>query len=212
MDLDVMPLHEGNAVPAALIDHAGLVVLGGRMGAYDDQEVRWLTPVKALIATVVAGRDPFLGICLGHQLAAVALGGTVEANPRGPARGLTPVRLTEAGLADPVLSAVPDGAIAVQWNNDVVTVLPRRAQLLASAPDGTVQAARFGRRAWGVQFHPEVSAAILRSWALESPEPDTGPDRGVDLPAVLAAIEAREERLRRDWAPLARAFAAMVGD
>lgn len=209
MEPHVIPLHQGNAVPAMLGDHAGLVVLGGRMGAGDDAQVRWLPAVRALIATTVSAGQPFLGICLGHQLAAMALGGRVQRNPAGRARGLTVVHRTDAGRSDPLLSVIRDGASAVQWNDDIVTVLPPGAVHLATSPDGTVQAARFGPRAWGVQFHPEVDAQIFASWTADA-EHRAGQAVGVDPESVIASIAAAAPVLAQDWSPLARAFAALV--
>lgn len=202
IDCDVLEAHRGRAVPAELVDHAGLVVLGGRMGAEDDTEHRWLLPTRALVAGTVASGRPFLGVCLGHQLAAVALGGTVTPNPHGRARALVPFGATEDGRQDPLTSALPPGSPVLHWNNDVAVELPAGAVRLASAPDGTVQAARFGPSAWGVQFHPEVDAGIVSRWA-----------RG-DEPAAeqetLAALRSRRQELHRAWEALIRRFARIA--
>lgn len=210
LELDVLDAHSGHALPASLVDHAGLLVLGGEMGANDDQSVRWLAPTRALIATVVSAGDPFLGICLGHQLAAVALGGRVEPNPHGHGRGLTTYAPTVRAATDPIFSAIPAGVPAVQWNNDVVTVLPRHASLLATSPDGTVQAARFGLRGWGVQFHPEASPAIFRGWTTDQRSAREPRADGIDVFAAAAAIDAAAGELRRAWAPLAGRWARVV--
>lgn len=210
LDLDILEAHHGRAVPAALSDHQGLLVLGGEMGAYDDETARWLAPTRALIATVVAGGDPFLGICLGHQLAAVALGGRVERNPHGHAQGLTPYSPTAEADTDPLVAPLRTGSPAVQWNNDVVTRLPDGATELATAPDGTVQAARFGPLAWGVQFHPEVSPAIFRGWTTDKPSAREARADGLDVFAAAQLVEERANDLRRAWEPLARRFARVV--
>lgn len=212
VELDVLAAHEGRAVPAALSDHHGLLVLGGEMGASDDDDVRWLAPTRALIATVTAGGAPFLGICLGHQLAAVALGGRVERNRHGHGQGLTPYSPTAEADTDPLLAALRAGSPAVQWNNDVVTQLPAGATELATAPDGTVQAARFGPLSWGVQFHPEASPAIFRSWTTDKPSAREARADGIDVFAAAQRVEDRAHDLRRAWEPLARRFARILKD
>lgn len=210
LELDILEAHQGCAIPAALTDHAGLLVLGGEMGANDDHSTRWLAPTRALIATVAAGGDPFLGICLGHQLAAVALGGTVAPNPNGHGTGVTPYGPTPAAADDPLFRGLLPGLPAVQWNNDVVTEVPERARVLAHSPDGTVQAARFGPRAWGVQFHPETSPAIFRSWTTDKPSAREARADGIDVFAAADAVEQAGPALRRAWEPLARRWAKVV--
>lgn len=183
-------------------DYAGLVVLGGHMSANSEQLHPWLAPTKALLAEAVRLDVPTLGVCLGHQLLASALGGVVDVNELGTRIGLTSVALTEAGRDDEVLAG-PAARRATHWNEDVVTRLPDGAVRLATAPDGTVQAARFAPHAWGVQFHPEVTATIFRTWAQE----DGGRE---DLDGVGDAIAAAEVELRTAWAPLALRFAAQL--
>ncbi|MGI8992758.1 MAG: type 1 glutamine amidotransferase [Nocardioidaceae bacterium] len=204
---DAWPAHR-TPLPDHLSGYDGLVVLGGEMGAYDDADHPWLTDTKRLIAAAVTDTTPFLGICLGHQLAAVALGGEVRRNTHGHARGLTPFRPNAAGRVDPLLGAVDDGAPALQWNRDVVTRLPTAATELATSPDGTVQAARFGQCAWGVQFHPETSPEIFYSWTLG--DGVVGQPAEVDVPAAYAAVLDGEAELRRSWQSLAFRFAELV--
>jgi GMP synthase (glutamine-hydrolysing) len=206
IELDVRLGHRGDEVPRTIDEHDALVVLGGEMGAHDDATHPWLTATKALIADVVAVGRPFLGICLGHQLAAVALGGEVIVNPAGQAVGLALVRVDDEGTGDDLLSSVDDGASSIQWNNDIVSRLPEGSVRLATAPDGTVQAARFAPLAWGVQFHPEASPDVFASWLRVVP-PGEDRDR---LTETSAQIAAAESDLRRAWEPLARRFAAVV--
>ena len=198
LDCDVLQAHRGRAVPAELVDHAGLVVLGGQMGAGDDRDHRWLLPTRALVAATVASGRPFLGVCLGHQIATVALGGRVTPNPHGSTRALVPFGATDEGRRDALTSALPDRAPVLHWNNDVAVELPAGAVRLATAPDGTVQAARFGRSAWGVQFHPEVDAGVVARWAL-------GDDPAAEQD-TLAALRGRRQELHRAWELLIRRF------
>ena len=198
VELDVVDGDLGAPVPGSLAGRAdGLVVLGGAMGACDDATSPWLTPTKALIADTVRRGAPCLGVCLGHQLAAVALGGRVERNPHGRTRGIRPVCLTEAGRTDPLLAGL-HGAPAVHYNDDVVTALPEGAQVLARTDDGMPQAVRFGPSAWGVQFHPETSPEIFATWG----EGGQG--------EAHREVEAARARLRTAWAPVAAAFAGLL--
>lgn len=208
-ELDVRRPYAGDDLPATLADHDGLLVLGGSMGAEGDHP--WLAPTKDLVRTAVAEAVPTLGICLGHQLVASALGGRVERNPRGQQLGLLEVGWTAEAVADELfgtLAEAPAPARGAHWNDDVVTVLPPGATLLASAPTGEVQAVRFAPTVWGVQLHPEVDHAILRRWAAD----DAGSHAaaGIDQAALLDAVEAAGPELVTTWTPLAASFARVV--
>lgn len=193
------PYLEQSDLPTDLSQYAGLVVLGGHMSANSEADYPWLAPTKTLLATAVRDDVPTLGVCLGHQLLAGALGGRVEVNDLGTRIGLTSVGLTEAGRTDPLLGC-PDARRATHWNEDVVTQLPPGAVRLATAPDGTVQAARYAPRAWGVQFHPEVTAVIFAEWAQEHPE-------RTDLQMLGDAVALAEPELHDTWARFALRFA-----
>lgn len=198
----VVAAHRGEDLPEQLGEHAGLLVLGGEMGADDDQEHAWLTPTKGLVAATVAAGRPLLGICLGHQLISVALGGRVGRNPHGPTRALHPFAPTGAGRRDALTAGLAAGTDVLHWNDDVVLDLPAGAVVLSTSPDGTVQAARFGPRAWGVQFHPEVSASTVAGW---------GHGRACATErAVMAELDRREGELHAAWARLARRFGELT--
>lgn len=199
---DVLEAQHGRALPAALGEHVGLVVMGGRMAATDDADHRWLVPTRALIVGTVCAGLPFLGICLGHQLAAVALGGEVTPNPHGPTVGLQPWCPTPEGRQDQLVGALTPDTPVLHHNHDVAVRLPRTAVPLATAPDGSVQAARFGPRAWGVQFHPEVTTSTVQGWV-------TGPDDAAGLGAARQ-VGDRQAELHRAWEPLARRFARIA--
>lgn len=199
VELDVRRGHAGELVPTTVdpSEHQGIVVLGGYMGADDDEEHAWLTHTKALLRWVVeTDAVPVLGICLGHQLLGSALGGRVARNPSGRAIGLTPVGLLAEGHADPLLAGT-DGALALQYNDDIVIEPPPGVTVLARTSDGAAQAIRYGTRAWGVQFHPEVTPQTFGLWSGVTEE-------------MLTATYAAEPALRHTWAPLADRFAALA--
>jgi GMP synthase (glutamine-hydrolysing) len=207
-ELDVRRPYAGDQLPADLTSYDGLLVLGGPMGANDDQKHAWLGPVKELVREAVATDVPTFGVCLGHQLAAVALGGTVERNPHGQQVGLLDVGWTDAARSDALLGPLATPRRGVQWNDDVVTELPPEATLLAVTGRDEVQAVRFAPLAWGVQLHPEVDVPVLQPWA----ESDRGSHetRGIDTDAVLRDIGAARGELDDAWRPLADGFTALA--
>jgi GMP synthase (glutamine-hydrolysing) len=140
-----------------------IVAMGGPMGAYDDELHPWLSGEKRAIADAVRAGTPFFGVCLGVQLLAASLGARVYPGP-APEVGLLPVELTDAGRDDPVFGGLPPELLTLQWHGDTFD-LPAGAVLLARSPAYPHQAFRFGRAAYGVQFHVEVSPALAREWA-----------------------------------------------
>lgn len=197
-------------IPAGLGEHAALVVLGGGMSCQSDDENPWLPATRSLIADTVRADRPFLGICLGFQLAAVGLGGQVVRKDV-VSMGLTPIGLQSAAATDPLFEVVADGARAVQYNVDHVAVLPDGASVLAHAADGHVQAARFAERAWGVQFHPECSPATFDDWTVAKPDekrPST--PGGVPLERLADEVRAADAELAATWRPLALRFRDLV--
>ena len=183
-----------------------LLVLGGPMAATDPHP--WLAPLRDLIRDAAATGVPTLGICLGHQVCAVAFGGIVEPNPRGQQLGLLDVGWTDAAADDPLLGPLSTPRRAVQWNDDVVTRLPDDAVVLAATPEGETQAARFAPSVWGVQWHPEVDRAVLDVWARDDEERHVA--AGIDQERILNEIGAAEAELEKAWRPLAERLAELA--
>jgi len=206
--LDIRRPAAGDPLPAGLAEHGGLLVLGGSMGAYDEATCPWLGPVKRLLRRAAEDGAPALGICLGHQLAAVALGGRVARNPRGQQIGVLDVGWLPAAREDRLLGPLVGATPAVQWNNDVVVELPPGAVPLARTASGELQAARFAPTVWGVQWHPEAGERIVRPWA--EADRDQTIERGVDVDAYVAAVAAAREEQRRTWRGLATGFAELA--
>ncbi|HEX6246635.1 MAG TPA: type 1 glutamine amidotransferase [Nocardioidaceae bacterium] len=205
--LDVRRPYRGDPLPDDLAGHRSLLVLGGSMDADSDERHPWLPRVRALIRVAATDRVPVLGICLGHQLAALALGGEVARNPRGQQIGVLAVGWTPAAARDRFLGQLSGTARAVQWNNDVVTAIPPGTEVLARAETGEIQAARFAPSVWGVQWHPEAHAGIVTAWAEN--DRDSAASRGVDVDEYVARVAAATDELRESWRPLALAFAAL---
>ncbi|HEY4621517.1 MAG TPA: type 1 glutamine amidotransferase, partial [Gaiellaceae bacterium] len=165
------------------------------MAATDDATLPWLAAEKRLIAEAVRADRPFWGVCLGVQLLAASLGARVYPGPAAEV-GILPVSLTLDGLTDPVFAGLPRELLTLQWHGDTFD-MPHDAVRLAGSPAYPNQAFRV-RRAYGVQFHLEVSAEMAREWAgvpeyVSSLTRTLGPD---GAPAFLAAIEERADEMR----------------
>jgi GMP synthase (glutamine-hydrolysing) len=220
-DLTILRPYLGEQLPAAA-DTDGLVVLGGSMSAMsgpDDQRHPWLPATRDLLRQAVDAGLPTLGICLGHQLLAVACGGRVEPNPEGKQMGVMPVGFTPLAVTEQLFASTAvdgnaagagsgaagvAGVAAIQWNDDIVVELPAETVTLARTPDGVPQAIRVGDAAWGVQFHPEADDAIVADWAKAE-----GPVTAVKI-AAIDAIAAAAADLEATWRPFAARFVTIA--
>jgi GMP synthase-like glutamine amidotransferase len=193
--VDVHPTHPylGNRVPPS-VEGDALIVLGGPMGAYDDDAAPWLPSVRELLASAVDDGVPTIGICLGAQLLAVAAGGAVERGSQ-PEIGLGEITVTASDL---LLEKGPTPV--VQWHYDGVTRLPDTAEVLAISELYPIQAFRVGEVAWGLQFHVEADAEMVRTWAV---------DEGMD-PSLADPVTDAATRLSRVGEQIASRFAAII--
>jgi GMP synthase (glutamine-hydrolysing) len=161
VELQVVEAH-GRPLPATLDGAAGLVVLGGVMDVDETDVYPHLAGTQELIRDAAARAAPTLGICLGAQLAAAALGGRAYPGPAGEELGWTKVELTDAGRADPVLGALQEPAEVFEWHHDTFDP-PPGATVLAGGAVYPSQAFRLGSVV-AVQFHPEVDGPLLAGW------------------------------------------------
>jgi GMP synthase (glutamine-hydrolysing) len=169
-----------------------ILAMGGPMSVNDEARLPWLRGERRLIAEAVAAGIPYLGVCLGAQLLAAALGAAVYPGPR-PEYGMQPVDLSDAAPTDPVFAGIPPCLDVFQWHGETFD-LPAGAVRLAGSAGYPHQAIRAGDRAYGLQFHLEVSQELLAKWlavpdCLAEAHRALGPDAEGQLTAQLAAAE-----------------------
>jgi GMP synthase (glutamine-hydrolysing) len=152
-----------------LDETSAVIVLGGSMGVNDTGKHPFLVRVKDYIRTVLVAEKPYLGICLGGQLLAEVAGAKVSSNLHGEI-GMATVSLGAKGLEDALFRFVPGEFKTFQWHNDSFA-LPGGAIHLAGSGVCSNQAFRYGEKAYGLQFHPEVNARIVGAWCRDF---DTG--------------------------------------
>lgn len=177
----------GESLPV-LAAVSAIIVLGGAMGVHDTDRHPFLVTLQEFIQRCVADSIPLLGICLGGQLLAEAVGGRVTAGRCGE-KGVLAVRLSAEGADDPLFAGIPQEFVTFQWHNDCFA-LPEGAVLLASSSVCPGQAFRFGENAYGLQFHPEVDRSIVVLWARETEQTSAKAGR------FLADFSAREDAYR----------------
>jgi len=169
---------------------AGLVVMGGPMGAYETDQHSFLAAECHLMAEMARRGRPVLGVCLGAQLLAQALGAKVFPGHR-PEIGFGTVQLTAAGREDPIFAPVGTSLPAFHWHGDTFD-LPQGAALLASSAEYPHQAFRFGKCVYGLQFHVEPGTDTWRAWKEHLPSAlDCPPQKRDELERVGKGVIAR---------------------
>ncbi len=157
-------LDQGEPIPD-LENFDAMWVMGGPMDVWDTDEHPWLIAEKAAIREWVLNlQRPYLGLCLGHQLLADALGGSCD-KLSPPEIGVLDIQLTDAGIADPIFRDMPRQQRALQWHSVQVTETPDNSTILASSPACANQAMRVGDNAWSMQYHVEVEPDTVDNWS-----------------------------------------------
>jgi GMP synthase (glutamine-hydrolysing) len=154
----------GDPVPDGLGDARGLLVMGGPMGVYEADRFPHLRDEIRLIERAVADGVPVLGVCLGSQLIAAALGASVAPGKQLEV-GWREVRLRDTAQTDPLWEGSPASLVPLHWHGDVFE-LPAGAVSLASSELTEHQAFRYGSRTWGLLFHLEMRASEVEAMAV----------------------------------------------
>jgi GMP synthase-like glutamine amidotransferase len=179
--LRILELHHGHRVPPDLDDVHGIVSCGGPQSANDATD--YLVEEMRLIRAGHEIAVPIVGLCLGCQLVAKALGGQVERMSGGIELGWLPVTLTDAGREDIVHQGIPWTSSQFHWHREQVAKAPEGAKILAKSDRCPVQAWSLGLRTYGFQYHPEVVPSDIERWM-------------TDEPAALAEARMTREELR----------------
>jgi GMP synthase (glutamine-hydrolysing) len=198
VELDEWPLAErGTTPPGEIADYDAVLTFGGAMHADQEDRHPWLRFEKDFLAAMLDDEMPVLAVCLGNQLLVEAAGGEAR-RASEPEIGWREVEITDEGASDPVIGPLAPSFTAFQWHS-YEAVPPAGAAVLARSPV-CAQAYRVGERAWGIQFHAEVSAADADKWT---------DDYRSDEDAVRIGVnpeELRTETEKRigDWNRLGR--------
>jgi len=194
-------------LPTDLDGCAGLVVLGGAMGALDDFDHPWLADVRRLLSSAVTRQVPTLAICLGAQLLAVAAGGSVVVGADGPEVGPHLVAKRDLGWTDPLFAELPLMPDVLHFHSDVVDRLPPNTALLASATRYPNQAFRVGRCAYGLQFHVATTTETVLLWARDFPD-----EAEFARPGALSTerLDQLHADLAETWRPVVTKFVRLA--
>ena len=181
--------------PSAGLD--AVISLGGPMNVYEEDRYPFLRAETDFLRTAILEGMPVLGICLGAQMIAKALGSAVGKSPR-PEVGFMPVELTAEGRRDPLFSGMASSQTVLQWHADMFA-LPPGGRLLATSPDCPRQAFRY-RNALGLQFHLEINERLLRDWFHDR----------LDSARILAEFARLEPEIRRERTKLYENFLRLM--
>ncbi len=185
----------GDPVPDKLNGTSGICLMGGPMSVND--ELPWIPPLLGLIRQAVAAKIPVIGHCLGGQLMAKALGGSVGANPVKEI-GWGDVRVTDANAARTWLGDAPHPMLAFHWHGETFTLPPGATRILESAWCKN-QAYVLNDRHIGMQCHVEMTPELIASWCVSGASEIAASDSpGVQSPdAIQATLPTRIARLHR---------------
>jgi GMP synthase-like glutamine amidotransferase len=211
LTLDILDFQQDPSAEPRLDGYAGLVVMGGPMGANDTDRFPYLLQVERLCSEAMEASVPLVGVCLGAQIMAKVLGSEVYPNPVREV-GWYDLTTADGARGDPLFSELEPLEVVLQWHGDTFD-LPKDAVLLASSPDCVNQAFRYGENGYAVQFHLEILESMIREWVRrDAARGWLGEEGRISAPRILADTDiymSRSEELgRRVYRRFARMIAA----
>jgi GMP synthase (glutamine-hydrolysing) len=197
-------VNDGQTVPASIKGAGGLIVMGGPMSVYQIDRYPWLRDEMRLIEDAAKSNVPVLGVCLGAQIVAAALGAKVDRNPNGKEIGWHPIRLHDSAKDDRLMGGLPATMTPFHWHGDIFD-LPRGAVSLASSDKTPCQAFRHGDKVYGFQFHIEVTresvAAMAGAFAKDLVRENIPADRMIaQASEFLPSLEKVSDTVFSRWA------------
>jgi GMP synthase-like glutamine amidotransferase len=186
-------------------EYDAVMAFGGGMQADQEDVHPWLRIALDALTECLDARVPTLGLCLGGQMLARAAGGEVRQAPRAE-WGWAPIELTDAGLADPLFEGKPRRFDVYQWHSYEFGLPPGAALLASSAI--SLQCFRVGDCAWGLQWHPEVTAETILLWARNYRIGTDGIPVSIDIPELEDAVAQRIKATNDDGRDLCARFLA----
>ena len=195
----------GEQPTPSLEDVDALLIFGGSMHVDQDEEHRWMSPEKVFIREALEHGTPILGVCLGSQLLAEAAGARPH-RMEEPEIGWYEIEITDAGAEDPLLGPLAPSVEVFEWHHYAAPLPPGGVELARSPR--SLQAFRIeGKRAWGLQFHAEVTRENLFGW-LDAWEGSEAAQTALDPDAIRAASERRIEAQNEVGRGIAERFLA----
>jgi GMP synthase-like glutamine amidotransferase len=194
-------LPERQAPPGDPRDYDAVLTFGGAMHPDQVDSHPWLDEERALLAELIADDVPLLGVCLGAQLVAAAAGANVRLADE-PEIGWYAVDTTAEAARDPLLEPLTPRFDALEWHSYEFSLPPGATPLAAS--QRCLQAFRVGRRAWGIQFHAEVTLTDFNTWLTDYGSDPDAVAMNLDRDALGASTRDRIQA----WNELGRGLCA----
>ena len=205
--VDVRRVYAGDPLPVDLSAFDGLVVMGGPMSATTDDGFESRRAELDLLVDALGRRVPTLGVCLGAQLLALAGGGTVGPGRAGPEVGWAGVDLLASCRDDALFAGLPDLLTVLHWHGETFELPPGAVRLMRNGRYEN-QAFRIGERAWGVQFHIEVSETAVDGFVRAFPADAAGAPGGA--PGITRSTASAIAALSASRSLVFERFAALV--